>query len=126
MRIPVLPVQGGTVPAVLLELELALGDGQLEALNGGGHDVRIAEAELQLGFAQPGEVLADGRAGTSAPPPRFRVHHDGIEEVLVLLEPPLGWILSGPAGRGWGQGVAPQLSGGHPAAAAPEDVPRAG
>lgn len=82
VRIAVLPLQGRAVPAVLLELELAFVDGQLQTSDGGRHDVGVAKAELQLLFAEAREILANG-AGR----PRFAalsLHHR-IEEIFVLF-----------------------------------------
>ena len=90
---------------MLLKLKLALGHGQLEALDGGRHDVRVAEAELQLRLAQSGKVFADGRA-RSALPLRFRRNHDGVEEIFVLLLAPLLFRRLNPRRA---QRVAPQL-----------------
>ena len=75
-----------TVPAVLLKLELAFVDGQLEALDGGRHDIRITETELQLFLAQTGEILADGAGWTRFAP--FSFHHR-VVEIFVLLLPSL-------------------------------------
>lgn len=86
VRIAVFPLQRRAVPAVFLELKLALGDGQLQSLDGGHHDVRVSEAELQLLLVQSGKVLADGgrRPGLASLP----LHHR-VEKVLVLLQSPL-------------------------------------
>lgn len=84
MWVAVLPLQRRTVPAVLLELKLALVNGQLKSLNGGHHDVRIAEAELQLLLAQSGEILTNGRRRTGFA--TLPLHHR-IEKVFVLLLP---------------------------------------
>ena len=88
MRIAVLPVEGGAVPSVLLELKLALGHGQLESLDGGRHDVRVSKAELQLRLGEPWKVFADGRCGsiwTLILPSPLRLHDDGIEEIFLFL-----------------------------------------
>ena len=82
MRIAILPLQGRAVPAVFLELELALVDGQLETSNRGRHDVRVAKAKLQLLFTESREIFTNG-----ARRPRFAtlsLHHR-IEEIFVLF-----------------------------------------
>jgi len=80
--IAVFALESRAVPAMFLELILALFDGQLEALDGGGHHIRIAEAQLQLLLTEAGEILADD-AGLR--PPTLLIHHR-VEEVLVLFE----------------------------------------
>lgn len=118
MRIAVLPVEGGAVPSVLLELKLALGHGQLESLDGRRHDVRVSKAELQLRLGQTWKVFADARRrsiGALILPSSFRLHDDGIEEILfflltslhfVFLDLPLVVIIPS---LDWSQGVATQF-----------------
>ena len=85
MRIAVFALQRRAVPAMFLELMLALFDGQLEALDSCSHHIRIAEAQFELLLVETGEVLADDRR-LRLPTPLF---HHRIEEVLVLLLPVL-------------------------------------
>lgn len=59
MRVAVLCAERGTVPAVPPELELALLDGDLQAVEGGSGDVRVLVAQLQLSFSKAGKRLAD-------------------------------------------------------------------
>ena len=53
-------LQAGAVPAVTSELVLALVDGDLDALDGGGGDVRVAHADVLLAAVQAGQRQADG------------------------------------------------------------------
>jgi len=55
----VLGLEAGAVPALVPELVLALVDGDLDALDGRGGDVRVAHAHLQLPPRQPGQGQAD-------------------------------------------------------------------
>ena len=80
--IAVFALERRAVPAMFLELILTLFDGQLEALDGSRHYIRIAEAELQLLLTKTGEILADD-AGLR--PPALLIHHR-VEEVLVLFD----------------------------------------
>lgn len=84
MRVAVLGRQDGAVPAVFLELELALVDGQLQPLDGRRHDVRIAETQLQLLLGQAGEIAADG-ARRSRPLPLLAALHDRVVEALLIF-----------------------------------------
>lgn len=59
MRVAVLCAERGTVPAVPPELELALLDGDLQAVKGGSGDVRVLVAQLQLSFSKARKRLAD-------------------------------------------------------------------
>ena len=45
-------LQAGAIPAVTSELVLALVDGDLDALDGGGRDVRVAHADVLLAAVQ--------------------------------------------------------------------------
>ena len=52
-------LQAGAVPAVTSELVLALVDGDLDALDGGGRDVRVAHADVLLPAVQARQREAD-------------------------------------------------------------------
>ena len=56
VRIAVLGLQDGTVPAMFLELKLTLADRQLQAVDRSFHHIRIAITQLQLLLGQSGEV----------------------------------------------------------------------
>lgn len=86
VRVAILHLEHRAVPSVLLELVLALGDGQLQALDGRRHHVRVPEAQLQLLLIQSGEVFANGGGGSRLAP--LLLHHR-VEEVLLLLLAPL-------------------------------------
>lgn len=63
MWIAVLCIERGTVPAVPLELVLALVHCELEPLNSGSSDVRIAATQVQLFLAESGVRLAHCASG---------------------------------------------------------------
>lgn len=84
------PVQGAAVPAVVLELVLALPDPLLGPLAYGLHQIRVALAQLPLLVHQAGNVVADHAGPQSSDVPEVDRPTTGISEELLTTTTLLG------------------------------------